>query len=117
MSATLPARCGNCPNPADCSPTFCDFNDSDGVYDRAYTKAAEKHFAQDYGNPGFSHTMLEKPLHLRAWDWVGNIPHKLSKFAKELGFNNIPEMLVVAVLLVGGCAMVAPLLVGWLMPK
>jgi len=47
------------------------------------------------------------PLHVKAWDWVGNLPHKAKKYARSNGFDSPVSMAVVAVLLVAGCVLVA----------
>jgi hypothetical protein len=62
-----------CPTPYLCG-TDCNFNCAEA----AYTKAAEKHFEPDYGNPGYTHTLIEPPaleVEDSSWplDWRGAV--------------------------------------------
>lgn len=67
-------RCGNCPNPANCSPTFCHWADAD-VFEAAHAKAAALFCKPD----GMPVAMYEPPapakplpLHIRILDRIGN---------------------------------------------
>jgi len=47
------------------------------------------------------------PLHIRVLDWIGNISHKVRKFARDQDFDSPAEMLLAAALAVIGCYMIA----------
>jgi len=98
----------NCYNPM---TGACEQSHGCPVRETPYDKAAW-HFWEP--NAPLHIDVAEKPpLHIRALDWIGNLPHKVRKFAKDQDFDSPAEMLLVAAVLVFACCMIAPLLVGW----
>jgi len=74
----------------------CAFNTAD----IAYTKAAEKHFAPDYGNPGYRHTILDAP---------GNT---MDDFVRWWGNRSMLGQALYVCLAVAACCGVAWVIVG-----
>lgn len=86
MTATLTVRCGNCPNPANCSPTFCHFEEAE--VETPHDKAARRFY--DPGQP-LHIEACEGPGRLaRVLDWVGNSVSHIAGFGRAVkeGFFN-----------------------------
>lgn len=85
-------RCSNCPNPANCSPTFCAFNDADlpsmkvHMFEQqpaaqmppSLVRAANERIRRL--EAGRAHLRTLTPLRIRAWNWLGNLPHRFGRW-------------------------------------
>lgn len=104
---TAAVRCGNCPNPANCSPTFCHFADADEMTPETPHDKAARHFWE----PGASLHIeaYSKRLYIRAWDGLFNLPHRITLWWD--GLNEL-DVVNVAIVLVVVCAVVGVAAVG-----
>lgn len=99
--------CTTCPSPANCSPTFCRFSDADlpvTMFEPPEQPAMTPSLARAANERIRRLEATKTPLRIRAWDSLGNLPHRLGRWVDR---SPVLQMAGFAVGAVAACALAA----------